>query len=106
VPRRGPKAGVLRTKLDFHCSGVNSRSCPLLQSQKIHKYTLMVTILHRFSRKIMSSHECRESHDHLCYFVPVWRADSVDHKVAVVWLGERTQGEHRSYTLKGQISRR
>jgi len=62
--------------------------------------------MQRFNLKIMSSHKGRESQDHLCYFVPVWRADSVDHQVAVVWLGERTQGEHRSYTLTGQISRR
>jgi hypothetical protein len=33
VPRRGPEAVVHRRDYDFHGSGVNSRSCPFLQSQ-------------------------------------------------------------------------
>jgi hypothetical protein len=32
VPQRGPEAGVLRIKLDFHCFCMNSRSCLFLQS--------------------------------------------------------------------------
>ncbi len=35
VPRRGPDAGVLCIKLDFNCSGANSRSCTFLQSPDI-----------------------------------------------------------------------
>ena len=33
--RRGPEVGVLRIKLDFHCSGVNSRSCLFHQNQNV-----------------------------------------------------------------------
>ncbi len=32
VPRRGPEAGNHRTIMDFHASGVNSRSCAFQQS--------------------------------------------------------------------------
>ncbi len=57
MPRRGPEAGVLRIKLDFHCSGVNSRSCLFLQSQKIHLYALIIAILQRFNlKKIVPIH--------------------------------------------------
>jgi hypothetical protein len=38
VPRRGPEAGDPRNIIDFHCSGVNSRSCLFLQSQKMVNY--------------------------------------------------------------------
>jgi hypothetical protein len=40
--------------------------------------------MQRFNLKIMSSHEGRESQDHLCYFVPVWYSDAVDHEVEAV----------------------
>jgi hypothetical protein len=38
VPRRGPGAGVLHIKSDFHCSGVNSRSRPFQQSTRNYCY--------------------------------------------------------------------
>ena len=34
VPRRGPEAVVHRREYDFHGSGVNSSSCPFLQSNE------------------------------------------------------------------------
>jgi len=40
--------------------------------------------MQRFNLKIMSSHKGRESQDHLCYFVPVWCSDAVDHEAEAV----------------------
>jgi len=39
VPRRGPEAGNHRTIMDFHASGVNSRSYAFQQNQTVNNKT-------------------------------------------------------------------
>jgi len=41
VPRRGPEAGDHRNIMDFHCSGVNSRSC-LFQQCRFFKTAIAI----------------------------------------------------------------
>ena len=87
----------------FRCERIGS--CPFLQSQKIHLYALIIAILQRFNLKKNSPHSCRESQDHLYYFVPDWRADAIDHEVVAAWRWKRKQGEppHKLSTARSHV---